>query len=189
MTINDDLVAKFIRQAKTEIKVTPPVSSRKQRILVGILVSILVMTAHSLIAETVNILKYPDLPLYFHPFGAIGNIFYMLFIAALVGIASGWSERATTGIIAGAIVFFLGVEVRQFLSSAFSFSLLLSGFSGIFAVPSIIFEVVLLALLTGLVRLAIDFQLEKIHLNFWSWQKTFPVLILFAIAIGLGYLR
>lgn len=189
MSTNDDLVAKFIKQAKTETKVTPPVSSRRQRTLIGVLVSILVMMTHSLIAETVNILRYPDLPLYFHPFGAMGNIFYMLFIAALVGVVIGWSEKATTGIIAGGIVFFLGIEVRQYLSSTFSFSLLLPGLSGIFAVPSIIFEIVLLALLTGLIRLAVDLQLEKTHLKFWAWQKTFPVLLLLAIAIGLGYLR
>src|SRR5262245_13535552 len=99
MTTNENLVDKFIKQAKTEAKVTPPVSSKRQRILAGMLISFLGMLIYSLIAETINILKYPDLPLYFHPFGAIGNIFYMLLIAALVGIAIGWGEKATTGII------------------------------------------------------------------------------------------
>lgn len=189
MTTNDDLISKFIRQAKTETKVTPPVSSRKQRILTGVLVSSFIMATHSLIAETINILKYPELPLHFHPFGMIGNILYMLFIAALTGIALGWSKKATTGITTGSIVFFLGLEVRQFLSSAFSFSLLLPELSGILAFPSIIFEIVLLGLLTGLARLAIDLHLEKAYLKFWSWQKTYPVLLLLVIAIGLGYLR
>ena len=189
MSTNEDLVNKFIKQAKTETKVTPPVSSRNERILVGILISVITAAVYSVIAETINFFHAPDLPLYFHPFGTAGNILYAILLGGLVGITSTWSEKATAGMMVGGFIMFIGVQIRQFLSSAFFISLLIPTSFSFFALFTIAYEIVLLTLLVGLIRLAVDVNLEKPNLKFWHWQKILPILTLLGIAIFAGYLH
>ena len=55
MTTNEDLVGKFVKQAKTETKFTPSISSRKNRVVAGILISITIAFIYSVIAESINI--------------------------------------------------------------------------------------------------------------------------------------
>lgn len=189
MNTNDDLVSKFIKQAKTDNKVTPPAPARKTRIGIGLLISIFIATIYGLIAETINFTQAPGLPLYFHPFGTVGNIIYSIFLGALVGIAIAWSEKATSGMIAGGFVIFIGIEISLFLSSTLYFSSLLTTMLGFFALISIAFEIVVLTLLAGLIRWAIDMQHERSYLKIWHWQRSLPILALIGIAITAGYLH
>ncbi|MFN8385075.1 MAG: hypothetical protein U0X92_01470 [Anaerolineales bacterium] len=189
MAENNDLVNKFIRQAKTQTKITPPVTSRKDRIVTGALIGALTIFTYGIVAETINFLEYPGLPLYFHPFGMIGNIIYAFFGGCLVGIACGWGEKTITSITAGAFVLILGLGISQLLSSDLLLIKFILTVYGLFALPLFAFAYILLVLVMGLIRLAIDLQIEKPQTSWWHWQKTWPIIILLAIAISTGYLR
>ena len=189
MTTNEDLVGKFIKQAKTEAKYTPPVLSRRERVSIGILISVIIALIYSTTAEMINILPNLELPLYFHPFGAVGNIVYITLIAGISGLISAWSEKATTSVITGGLALYAGLGLSRLLSSDLLFADLLPTAFGFLALLFMAFTCILLALIMGLVRLTVDLQLEKPQFSWWHWQKTWPILILLAIAITTGYLH
>lgn len=189
MTTNEDLVGKFIKQAKTEAKYTPPVLSRRERVSIGILISVIIALIYSTTAEMINILPNLELPLYFHPFGAVGNIVYITLIAGISGLISAWSEKATTSVITGGLALYAGLGLSRLLSSDLLFADLLPTAFGFLALLFMAFTCILLALIVGLVRLTVDLQLEKPQFSWWHWQKTWPILILLAIAITTGYLH
>jgi hypothetical protein len=178
MNTNEDLVGKFVKQAKTEIKVTPPVSSRKNRILVGLLIGVVSGTSYALMAETINFIQLPGIPLYFHPFGTIGNILYAVFLGGLTGVASAWGQKALYGMEAGGLIIFIGID-SMLIFTAFS----------LFALLAIAFEISALILFVGLIRWAVDVQLEKPHLKIWNPQRVLPILLLIGIAVFVGYLH
>lgn len=189
MNTHEDLVGKFVKQAKTEIKVTPPISSRKNRILVGLLMGVLSGTSYALIAETINFIQLPGIPLYFHPFGTIGNILYAVFLGGLTGVASAWGQKALSGMEAGGLIIFIGIEIRQLFSLTFPFSMLIFTAFSLFALLVIAFEISVLILFVGLIRWAVDVQLEKPHLKIWNPQRVLPILLLIGIAVFAGYLH
>jgi hypothetical protein len=189
MTTNEDLVGKFIKQAKSEAKYTPPVVSRRERVSAGMLLSIIIALIYSTIAEMINILPNLELPLYFHPFGAVGNILYTMLIAGISGLISAWNEKATTSTITGGVALYAGLGLSQLLSSDLLFADFIPTAFGLLALLFMAFTCILLALFIGLVRLTVDLQLEKPQFSWWQWQKTWPILILLAMAITTGYLH
>ncbi|MFN8460181.1 MAG: hypothetical protein U0X93_00190 [Anaerolineales bacterium] len=189
MTRDEDLVSKFIKQSKTETKVTPPVTSRKNRILAGVLISIVIAFIYGAIAELINTFSHPELPLYFHPFGSVGNIIYTILIAGISGLISSWSEKALASFTAGGVVLCAGFIISQLLTSSLLFANLVQSPIGLLALPYIGLVAMIFALIMGLVRLAVDLQLEKPQSSWWHWKKTWPILILLTIAITTGYLH
>jgi hypothetical protein len=183
---SDDLVAKFIRNAKTEQKVTPPVVTRKSRLVTGALLGVLISATYGFVAETINFILTPGIPFYFHPFGAIGNILYIVLLGVITGIVCSWPEKALTGAGIGSLTIFIGMEIRQIISIGFPFSILVFTAYGLFALVAIAWVICLSILFVGLLRIAIDIQSEKSHLNFWNWQRVRMVLLILVIAVIAG---
>lgn len=189
MNKNEDLVGKFIRQAKIEEKVTPSVASKKDRVHTGLIVGMLTGATYSGIAHAINLIQAPGIPLFFHPFGIMGNIIYTILMGGLAGIAIALNDKAILSISIGSVIIILGTIVYQLFSlkpPLLSFAGAASSTSTLLAVGG---AIGVIAPVTGLMRWVTDVQLEKPHLKFWHSQRLLSILVLACISGFAGYLH
>lgn len=165
--------------------VMPEADKENRRIAYGFCVAFAASLLVSILSVWVNGIALRDLPVWYAPFGLIGNTLALLFIGVVIGMAAITPIQTQTRLMR----FLLLAVVALFVTAVVRVSG--SGLEIGFTVIFIAFLIVAFAGMVGygyLVRWIVFAQIHNFDRPIWHWQRVLPAALLLAAILLIGRL-